>query len=174
MVQKHIYNKNIKGILTLNKSCLADIADLIRTSPTSSRVLLLFMAYADDSNSVITDVKTVCAMLGEKQAKIEYALRNLIRNGYIEATEIKLCHENDIIGVTHDKKLFVKSNNQIWKVVGEKLVTTVELNGTYNRFRINENIAMFDNGQKNNMIKHIKGNLFYDNRIRNNEIIWEL
>ena len=87
---------------------------------------------------------------------------------------MKLQHENDIIGAIHDRKLYNKTRKKIWRVVGEKLVTTVKLNGTYNRFYVNSNIIKCSNNQFGNIIKHIKGNLFYDNRINNNEIVWEM
>ena len=174
MIQKHISGKNLVGEVTINKNILPDIADLIRLSPTSCRILLLFIAYADDTNSVITDVNTISKLLGVEKRLTESALRNLIKNGYIEAKEVKLNHKNDIIGVVHDKKLYNKTRKLVWKVVGEKLVTTFKLNGTYNRFYINENIAKCKNNQSGNIIKHIDGNLFYDNRISNDEIIWEM
>lgn len=174
MVQKHIVSKNLQGSLTFNKNALADLADLVRLSPISSRVFLLLTAYADDTNAVITDVNTIAQMLGVKEEKVKYALRTLIRNGYIEAKEVKLAHKKDIVGVIHDKKLYYKSRKKIWKVVGEKLVTSYKLNGTYNRFYINNYIAKCsNNGQHGNILKHIMGNLFYDSRILNNEILWE-
>lgn len=175
MVQKHIASKNIQGQLTFNKNFLGDLADLVRLSPTSSRVLLLLMAYADDENSIITDVKTIAVMLGEKNEAIEYALRNLLRNGYIEIKEVKLNHTNNMMGVIHDKKLYYKSHKKIWKVIGEKLVTSYKLSGTYNRFYINDFIVRCsDNGQHGNILQHIQGNLFYDTQIPSNEILWEM
>ena len=174
MEQKHIANKDVTGAILVNKNILADLADLIRLSPTSCRVLLMFMAYADDSNSVITDIRTIAQLLGIEIKKAAYAVRTLAKNGYIEVKEVQLNHKNDIIGVIHDKKLYNRSKKKIWKVVGEKLITTYELTGTYNRFYINQNVVRCATGKRNNVLLHIKGNLFYDKRIDNNEIIWEM
>lgn len=174
MIQKHIASKNLSGSVTFNKNMLADIAELVRLSPTACRILLLFIAYADDSNSIITDVKTISNMIGMNVEKVKSAIRNLIRNGYVEMKEVKLNHSKDIIGVVHDRKLYYKSHKKIWKVVGEKFVTTYKLTGTYNRFYIHPNIVRCSNNQQNNILKHIKGNLFYDTRILNDEIIWEM
>ena len=174
MVQKHIASKKLTGEISLNKNIMADLADLIRLSPTASRILLLFMAYADSENSVITDITTISKLLGITKQSSEAAIRTLIKNGYVEMSEVKLNHENDIIGVVHDKKLYNKTRRQVWKVVGEKLVTTVKLTGTYNRFYINTNIAKCTSNKHGNIIKYIKGNLFYDYRIDDNEIIWEM
>jgi len=174
MIQKHIANKKLEGKVEFNKNILADISDLVRLSPISFRVLLLLIAYADKNNSIITDIKTISEMLGIEVEKIKSAIRNLIKNGYIEMKEIKLNTSKDIIGVVHDKKLYYKSHKKIWKVIGEKFVTTWELNGTYNRFYINDNIVRCHSKQTNNILKHIDGNLFYDNRILDSEIIWEM
>ena len=174
MVQKHISSKNLNGSVKFNKNMLADIADLIRLSPTSCRVLLLLIAHADDNNSIITDVKTISKLLGVDVEKIKSAIRNLIKNGYIEMREVQLNHTKDITGVIHDKKLYYKSHKKVWKVIGDKIVTSYKLTGTYNRFYINTNIVKCNNNQSNNILKYIKGNLFYDNRILNNEIIWEM
>lgn len=174
MVQRHISSKNLTGSVALNKNIMADLADLIRLSPTACRILLLFIAYADDSNSVITTIKTISKMLGINIKLAESSIRTLIKNGYIEVKEVELQHENDIVGVVHDKRLYNKTRKQIWKVVGEKLITTYKLNGRYNRFYINTNISKCSNNQHGNIIKYMKGNLFYDNRIDDNEIIWEM
>ena len=174
MIQKHIPSKNLTGNVTINKNIMADLSDLIRLSPTACRILLLFIAYADDSNSVITTTKTISKMLGIDIKLTESSIRTLIKNGYIEVKEVELQHENDIVGVIHDKRLYNKTRKQIWKVVGEKLVTKFKLSGTYNRFYINTNISTCSNNQHGNVIKYIKGNLFYDNRIDDNEIIWEM
>lgn len=174
MIQKHIVSKNLQGSLTCNKNSLADLADLIRISPISSRVFLLLAAYADDTNAIITDINTIAKMLGVKEEKVKYALRTLIRNGYIEAKEVKLAHKKDIMGVIHDKKLYYKSHKKIWKVIGEKLVTSYKISGTYNRFYINDYIIKCsNNGQEGNILKHIMGNLFYDSRVLNNELLSE-
>lgn len=172
--QKHIPSRNLKGVVKLNKESIADIADLIRLSPTSCRVLLLLMAYSDDKNNVITNIGTIAKLIGVDIKKAKYCIVTLIENGYIEATNIKIKHENDIFGVSHDKSLYKKSNKQIWKVTGDKYITTFKITGEYNRFHINSNIVKCSNNQEGNILTHINGNLFYDNRISNNEIIWEM
>ena len=172
MIQKHIVNKGMKGAIQLNKEILADLADLIRLSPTSCRTLLLLMAYADKNNSIITNINTISKLLGIKLDETKYAINNLIKNGYVEMTEVKLNHSKDIIGVVHDKKLYYKSHKKIWKVIGDKFVTTYKINGTYNRFYINENVARCS-GKDSKILKSVKGNLFYDSTILNSEIIWE-
>lgn len=174
-IQKHIPLKHLDGSIFINKCMLADVADLIRTSPTAARVLILFLAYADDMNSIITDVKSVAKLLGVKKDEVKYAINKLLINGYIEMKEVKLNHNHKIIGVVHDIKEYRESKKKQWIVVGEKLVTDFTLTGTYNRFIIDFNIAKCTNsGCGNNLLTHIKGNLFYDTKIDNNEIIWEL
>lgn len=175
MTQKHINSKHLNGTVSLNKNTLADIADLIRISPVACRTFLLIIAYSDDSNSVITDVATIAKMLGISKESAKGAMKVLIQNGYIEASEVQLEHEHDIEGVVHDKRLYRKSKKEVWKVIGKKLVTKLHINGIYNRFYVNENIAKCgDNGQEGNFIKHLSGNLFYDSRVHESEIMWEM
>lgn len=174
MVQKHIVSKNLTGGIIINKNILADIADLVRLSPTSCRILLLLLAHADSNNSVITDVNTISKLLGVDKKLTEYSIKNLINNGYIEMKEVKLNHSKDIIGVSHDKRLYYKSHKKVWKVISDKFVTTYKLTGTYNRFYINDNIAKCSSSRPNSVLKHIKSNLFYDSSILNSEIIWEM
>ena len=174
MIQHHISNKEISGVVKLNKNIMADLADLIRLSPTSCRILFLFMAYADDENAVITDIHTISKLLGVEKKNVEASLRTLIKNGYVEMSEVKLQHENAIIGAVHDKNLYEASHRTEWKVVGERFVTNIKLHGTYNRFYINDNIAKCASGQHNNVIKRIGKNLFYDKRLLTSEILWEM
>ena len=175
MIQKHIPLKHVDGSIFVNKAMFADFAELIRTNPTSARALLLLTAFADDNNSVISDVKTVSKLLGCRLEEAKYALRVLKANGYIDIQEVKLRHEHEIMGVQHDKNLYRKSKKKVWKVVGTKLVTSFTVQGTYNRFKIEPNMVKCSNNHnQNNMVKHIDGNLFFDSRIRNDEIIWEL
>ena len=162
-IQKHIPQKHLFGSVFLNKKVMADFADLIRCSPSAARVLILFMAYADDRNSIITDVKTVAKLLGLDIKTAKYALRKLIKNGYISMTEVKLNHNRRLIGVQHDKQKYYKSDYTEWQVIGETLICDFTLTGTYNRFIINKNIVKCfdDNGSSNNLVKYIKGPLFY-------------
>ena len=174
MIQKHIKSKNLNGSVEINKNIMADMADMIRVSPIASRILFLLIAYADDNNFVITNIKTIGKLLCLDKKEVEYGLNTLIKNGYIETKNVKLNHENIIVGVSHDKKLYEKTKRRVWKVIGEKFVTTLKLKDIYNKFHINENIIKCSNNQNGNIIKHIKDNLFYDSRINNNEIIWEM
>ena len=154
---------------------LADFADLIRTSPSAARVLTLFIAYADDKNSIITDAKSIANLLGMGLSEVKYAIRKLVLNGYIEMQEVKVSHTTQIFGVVHDTDTYSKSQYTQWEVIGTKLITDFSITGTYNRFTIDTNIAKCtDNGCGNSLLKHLDGKLFYDRRIPDNEIIWEL
>ena len=53
MIQKHVYIKNLQGTVSLNKDVLVDLAELVRISPLSSRLLFFIMGYADDNNEII-------------------------------------------------------------------------------------------------------------------------
>lgn len=175
LIQKHIPQKHLFGSVFMNKTYMADFADLIRTAPSAARVLVMLSAYADSNNSVISDVSTISKLLGIDIEETKYALRKLNVNGYIEITEVKLQHQHKIKGVLHDKKLYNESHKKIWKVIGDKLVTNISLTGTYNRFRINcDMFRCTDSNEHNNILKNIKGNLFYDASIPNNELIWEV
>ena len=83
MIQKHINIKNLQGTVSLNKDILVDLAELVRISPLSSRLLFFIMGYADDNNEIITNIKTLARYLGRSKEQIEYAVKNLIKNGYI-------------------------------------------------------------------------------------------
>ena len=174
-IQKHLPVKHAVGNVVIDKKFLADLADLVRTSPVACRTLILFMTYANNDNSVITDVRSIAKMLGVDIDLAKYAVRKLLANGYITMTEVKLNHNHNIIGVQHDKTKYRQSRCKKWEVVGNKLITNFTLTGTYNKFILNDSIIKCVNSDySNNVLTNIRGNLFYDNSIPNNEIIWEL
>ena len=89
MIQKHINIKNLQGTVSLNKDILVDLAELVRISPISSRLLFFIMGYADDNNEIITNVKTLSKYLGKNnipttknknvlQLVIQLSLRNCV------------------------------------------------------------------------------------------------
>ena len=174
-IQKHIPQKHAIGNIFMNKTYMADFADLIRTSPSAARVLIMLATYADNNNSVITDLNTISKLLGININTTEFAIKKLMANGYIEVTKVKLDHQHKIKGVVHDKKLYKESHKKNWKVIGEKLVINVNINGTYNRFKLNFDMFKCNGGSDdNNLLKCIRSNLFYDTSINDNELIWEV
>lgn len=174
-IQKHLPVRHASGNVMLNKKMLADLSDLVRTSPVAFRTLMLLMTYANNDNSVITDIKSISKMLGIRLDLAKYAVRKLLANGYITMTEVKLNHKHSIIGVQHDKAEYRRSQKKKWEVIGTKLITDFTLTGTYNRFIIDSHIIKCVNSDySNNVLTNISGNLFYDNTIPDNEIIWEL
>lgn len=175
LIQKHIPQKHSTGNIFMNKTYMADFADLIRTSPSSARVLIMLATYADNNNSVISDLSTIAKLLGLDIKTTKFAIKKLLVNGYITVTEVKLDHHHKIKGVIHDKKLYRESHKKVWKVVGEKLVTNVTLKGTYNRFKLNFDMFKCNSSSDdNNILKYIHKNLFYDANINDNELIWEV
>lgn len=173
--QKHLPQRHLDGNAVVEKYMMADLADLIRLAPSAARVLVLLMAYADDSNSVITNCKSIAEMLGLKIDLTKYAIRKLIKNSYITATEVQLNHTHPIVGVVHDRKEYSKSCHTRWEVIGEKPICDLKFNGKYNRFTINGSIIKCNNSTKaNNVLINIKDNLFYDNSILDNELLWDV
>ena len=61
---KHIVNRHSLGNIEIDKDSLADITELIRISPTASRVLFVISNFADSTNSLISKVKTIAKVLG--------------------------------------------------------------------------------------------------------------
>lgn len=175
MLQKHINSKNIQGTITLNKTALADIGELYRLMPVAARIWFLLIAYADDNNAIITNVNTIAKMLGVQEKLAQHGLSRLIENGYITIITVRLRHENDLIGVQHDEDLYEETGGEVWKVTREKYLGTIKLNKHYLKIRINENIVQCSNNQRNNILIGLDkgGRVFYDTRIRDNEIIWE-
>ena len=174
-IQKHLPVKHASGNIVFDKRMLADMADLVRTSPVAFRTLMLFMTYANNDNSVITDVKSIARMLGVKIELAKYAVRKLINNGYVTMSEVKLNHQHAIVGVQHDKAEYRRTKGKKWEVVGNKLITNFTLTGTYNKFTIDSHfIKCVNSDYSNNILTNISGNLFYDSSIPDNEIIWEL
>lgn len=80
----------------------------------------------------------------------------------------------DIIGKEHDVELYLASNKRIWKVIGNKYIGTFKIKGKYIKLRVNENIIKCSNNRTGNIIINIKDNLYYDTRIEDNDLKWEL
>ena len=174
MIQKHINIKNLQGTVSLNKNILVDLAELVRISPISSRLLFFIMGYADDNNEIITNVKTLSKYLGKNKGLIEYAIKNLVKNGYITMSCVDIDKSIDIIGKEHDIELYLASNKRIWRVIGNKYIGTFKIKGKYIKLRVNKNIIKCSNNRTGNIILNIKDNLYYDTRIEENDLRWEL
>ena len=174
MIQKHINIKNLQGTVSLNKDVLVDLAELVRISPLSSRLLFFIMGYADDNNEIITNIKTLARYLGRSKEQIECAVKNLIKNGYITMSCVNIDKSIDIIGKEHDIELYLASNKRIWKVIGNKYIGTFKIKGKYIKLRVNKNIIKCSNNRTGNIIINIKDNLYYDTRIEDNDLKWEL
>ena len=174
MIQKHVYIKNLQGTISLNKDVLVDLAELVRISPLSSRLLFFIMGYADDNNEIITNIKTLARYLGRSKEQIECAVKNLIKNGYITMSCVNIDKSIDIIGKEHDIELYLASNKRIWKVIGNKYIGTFKIKGKYIKLKVNENIIKCSNNRTGNIILNIKDNLYYDTRIEDNDLKWEL
>ena len=174
MIQKHINIKNLQGTVSLNKDILVDLAELVRISPLSSRLLFFIMGYADDNNEIITNIKTLSRYLGRSKEQVEYAVKNLVKNGYITMSCVDIDKSIDIIGKEHDIELYLASNKRIWKVIGNKYIGTFKIKGKYIKLRVNKNIIKCSNNRTGNIIINIKDNLYYDTRIEDNDLKWEL
>lgn len=174
MIQKHVYIKNLQGTVSLNKDVLVDLAELVRISPLSSRLLFFIMGYADDNNEIITNIKTLARYLGRSKEQIECAVKNLIKNGYITMSCVNIDKSIDIIGKEHDIELYLASNKRIWKVIGNKYIGTFKIKGKYIKLRVNKNIIKCSNNRTGNIIINIKDNLYYDTRVEDNDLHWEL
>ena len=174
MIQKHVYIKNLQGTVSLNKDVLVDLAELVRISPLSSRLLFFIMGYADDNNEIITNIKTLAKYLGRSKEQVEYSVKNLIKNGYITMSCIDIDKSIDILGKEHDVELYLASNRRIWKVIGNKYIGTFKIKGKYIKLRVNKNIIKCSNNRTGNIIINIKDNLYYDTRIEDNDLHWEL
>lgn len=174
MEQKYLKDSyNLDGNINLNKKYIGNVIDLIRISPLSARVFMLLCAYASRNNTVITDVKSICSLLGvDNESYVKSSLNTLCNNSYITISTIKIDKDVDINGVTHDRKLYKDSNNTKWEVTGNKLVTSFNVNGEFNLITINDQFAVADENEEDgsNMILHIKGRLFFDTNIPNEDI----
>lgn len=174
MIQKHVYIKNLQGTVSINKDVIVDLAELVRISQLSSRLLFFIMGYADDNNEIITNVKTLARYLGRSKEQIECAVKNLIKNGYITMSCVDIDKSIDIIGKEHDIELYLASNKRIWKIIGNKYIGTFKIKGKYIKLRVNKNIIKCSNNRTGNIIINIKDNLYYDTRIEDNDLHWEL
>ncbi len=175
MIQKHTGSKNVQGTITLNKTALSDIGELYRLMPSAARIWFLLIAYADDNNAIITDVSTLSKMLGLSTKLVECSLIRLVENGYITIINVRLRHENDIIGVQHDEEMYENTDGEVWKVIREKYLGTIKFKELKMKIKINDNVVQCSNNQRNNVLIGLDkdGKVFYDTRIRDNEIIWE-
>lgn len=175
MIQKHTGSKNVQGTITLNKTALSDIGELYRLMPSAARIWFLLIAYADDANAIITDVSTISKMLGMDTKLVKCSLIRLVENGYITIINVRLRHENDLIGVQHDEEMYENTDGEVWKVIREKYLGTISFKELKLKIKINDNIVQCSNNQRNNILIGMDkdGKVFYDTRIRDNEIIWE-
>ena len=71
---KHIMNKHNVGNIAIDKCSLGDLAELIRISPTSARLLLCLANNADSDNELITDLSTLKKLLGIDDKTVKYAM----------------------------------------------------------------------------------------------------
>ena len=174
-MQKHICC-NLQGEVKINKSCMADLTDMIRISPNASRVLMFLFAHIDNKNSLITNLLTVSKMLGMTETMVKNSLILLSQKNYIDLYTVKLNHHNRIMKYIHDKKLWQESKHKIWKIVDKKLLTEIHLSQEYIKITVNNFIATGRNkdNKDNNILLHIDKNLFYDKRIKDDEILWEI
>ena len=170
---KHIVNRHSLGNIEIDKDSLADITELIRISPTASRVLFVISNFADSTNSLISNVKTIAKVLGESKESVKYSLCKLAKEGFIDIAKIKINHQQDIFKYIHDKQKYDLTNGNIWTVIGTELVDTYSIDGVYNKFTVNSAVIKCSDNKINNVLLHAKGNLFYDTNIDNSEIIWE-
>ena len=173
VIQKYLNTDLHSGNITINKEYIANIIDMVRVTPNSLRVLLLLCSYASRNNKVITDVRSIAKLLGFKEEEnVKSYLRNLISNGWIEMSTIRLSHSNDIIGVRHDRDLYMASNKLDWEVTDNKFITNFKLSGEFNIFTINESMITCEETTEagSNLILSLKGNLFYDKTITKEDV----
>ena len=173
VIQKYLNTDLHSGSITINKEYIANVIDMVRVTPNSLRVLLLLCSYASRNNKVITDVRSIAKLLGFKEEEnVKSYLRNLISNGWIEMSTIRLSHSNDIIGVRHDRDLYMASNKLDWEVTDNKFITNFKLSGEFNIFTINESMITCEETTEagSNLILSLKGNLFYDKTITQEDI----
>lgn len=172
-MHKHLVS-NVKGENIINKESLADIVELIRTSPTSSRLFFLLAAYSNNDNYIITNIATLSKMLGIVEIRTKNALQMLLEDGYIEIHKVKLQHSNTFMGVQHDKDLWKKSNFTEWKVIGEKPIGSLTLSGCYMKIILNDFVIKSKTERDNNFLLNIDKHLYYDTSIKEDDILWEM
>ena len=108
-----------------------------------------------------------------KKEEIKYALRKLNRNGFIDIDTVQINHKEDIYKFIHDEDLYEKSKETIWNVVDTELVDEYKVTGTFNRITVNDAIIKCSDNKHNKVLLHVKGHLFFDKSINDNEIINE-
>ena len=168
---KHIDIKNMQGKIKINKQSLADLIELIRISPISARILLVLSAYIDKKNRIVTTVKTLSHILNLKKEEIEYGLRKLAKEGFIDLEVVKLDHKQTAELVTHDENLYYESECTVWEVISRQRASNLDFNGRYIRATVNSNVITGTKDQDNRAFINIKNNLFFDKSLNENEII---
>lgn len=171
---KHVMNKHNVGNIAIDKCSLGDLAELIRISPTSARLLLCLANNADSDNELITDMNTLHKLLGVSIETINYAVKKLFSEGFIDISQVKLKSEHDIYKYIHDDDLYEISKKTIWKVIGKEFVDKYTVSGTFNKIWVNSNIIKCSDNTVGNILLNVKGRIFYDTEVKENEIIWEM
>ena len=168
-MQKHIATKNVDGVVTLDKKSIADICELVRRSPTSGRIFFFLLAYADDTNTLISNVKAIGKALNLDDKQVYNAFRYLTDNGFVEAYKVELNHDSGIMAYEHDVDRYEETEGQVWKVIDQHPVGYV-IKGKYNKFVISDSIAKCSTNQHGNLLLHVGGNLFYDVSLPESEL----
>lgn len=171
---KHVVNKHNVGNIAIDKCSLGDLAELIRISPTSARLLLCLANNADSDNELITDFSTLKKLLGIDDKTVKYAMNKLFSEGFIDVSRVKIKTEHDIYKYIHDDDLYEMSKKTIWKVIDTEFVDKYTVSGTFNKIWVNSNIIKCSDNKVGNILLNVKGRIFYDTEVRENEIIWEM
>lgn len=177
LTQRYLNTDLHGGKINFNKKYIANYIDLIRISPTTSRILFLISSYANRNNTVITDCHTIKKLLGLGDVRIvKSSLLTLVNNGYITIKTIQLNTKTDIIKVTHDRDLYKKSLFKEWKVIDEPIIEEFKVSGAFNLITINDDMITCEEDTEggSNLILHLKNNLFYDKNIVNDEILFSV
>ena len=82
--------------------------------------------------------------------------------------------EHDIYKYIHDDDLYEMSKKTIWKVIDTEFVDKYTVSGTFNKIWVNSNIIKCSDNKVGNILLNVKGRIFYDTEVRENEIIWEM
>lgn len=168
-MQRHIATKNVDGTVTIDKKSIADICELTRRSPTASRVFFFLLAYADNNNTLISNIKTIGKALNLDKQRIYHAFKYLTDNGFVEAFEVELNIDTKISRFIHDKDKYEESDNKVWEIIDEKPIGYI-IKGKHNKFVINDVIAKCSTNQIGNVLLHVGGNLFYDVTLPESEL----
>lgn len=167
---KHLNVKDMQGKIKINKQSLGDLVELTRISPISTRIFLMLSAYVDKNNRIVTTVNTINYMLNTKSEVTQYGLRKLAKEGFIDLEVVKLNHEQTAELVTHNLDLYFTSGEAIWQVISRERASKVDLTGKYIRVTINSAVLTGTKEHDNRVLFKVKGNLFFDKNINENEI----